>query len=303
MPGTRYRPCLLSRWLRKEDRCSNHLSLANFSTRTNDTIGSMDETVKKVRAKWGKLHKFPEKQLLDAKKKSRSITEMLGILGLTPERINYDRFKAACALKGVDLSSLAENGKKRPRNKRSKPLDEILREKSKCHRVNVKRRLIRDGLLDEKCAICSILPMWNGEPLVLVLDHINGINDDYRIENLRLLCPNCNSQTHTFAGRNRKIFAQPKPKCFVCGRVVSRKGARCIICHGKAHRKISWPHPERLKEMVAKSNKSAVARELGVSEAVVRKRLRLADRPTVGPDSLEVKMDEFESPSAIQDKF
>ena len=46
-------------------------------------------------------------------------------------------------------------------------------------------------------------PTWRSKPLVLVLDHINGVNDDYRADNLRLLCPNCNSQTSTFCGRNR----------------------------------------------------------------------------------------------------
>jgi len=46
--------------------------------------------------------------------------------------------------------------------------------------------------------------MWRGKPLVLVLDRINGVNDDYKTQNLRLLCPNCNSQTPTFCGRNMK---------------------------------------------------------------------------------------------------
>jgi 5-methylcytosine-specific restriction endonuclease McrA len=47
-------------------------------------------------------------------------------------------------------------------------------------------------------------PEWHGRPLTLVLDHINGVNDDYRPDNLRLLCPNCHSQTPTFSGRNRQ---------------------------------------------------------------------------------------------------
>jgi 5-methylcytosine-specific restriction endonuclease McrA len=51
--------------------------------------------------------------------------------------------------------------------------------------------------------------MWNGIPLVLVLDHINGKNNDNRQNNLRLLCPNCNSQQSTFAGKNKKKMAPP----------------------------------------------------------------------------------------------
>jgi hypothetical protein len=45
---------------------------------------------------------------------------------------------------------------------------------------------------------------WNGQPLKLQLDHINGINDDNRLENLRFICPNCHSQTITYAGKNTK---------------------------------------------------------------------------------------------------
>ncbi len=73
------------------------------------------------------------------------------------------------------------------------------------NRGRLKIRLISAGLLKNKCAKCGSPPEWQGNPLVLVLDHINGVNNDNRLENLRLLCPNCNSQTATFAGRNRKL--------------------------------------------------------------------------------------------------
>lgn len=71
-------------------------------------------------------------------------------------------------------------------------------------RGRLKQRLIKAGLLPNKCAICGLGPEWKGELLVLRLDHINGKNSDYRIENLRLLCPNCDSQTPTFTGRNTR---------------------------------------------------------------------------------------------------
>ncbi|MFN2567662.1 MAG: HNH endonuclease signature motif containing protein [Gemmatimonadaceae bacterium] len=68
----------------------------------------------------------------------------------------------------------------------------------------VKRRLIKAGILRNECYECGQQPTWRGKPLVLVLDHINGVNDDYTPENLRLLCPNCNSQTPTFCGRKAR---------------------------------------------------------------------------------------------------
>lgn len=66
----------------------------------------------------------------------------------------------------------------------------------------VKSRISKDNLLDYKCAECSI-DTWNGKQLTLDLDHINGINSDNRLENLRYLCPNCHSLTHTYKGRNK----------------------------------------------------------------------------------------------------
>jgi 5-methylcytosine-specific restriction endonuclease McrA len=54
----------------------------------------------------------------------------------------------------------------------------------------------------KRCQICGISE-WHGKPITLQLDHINGINNDNRYENLRLICPNCHSQTITYAGRNK----------------------------------------------------------------------------------------------------
>lgn len=68
-------------------------------------------------------------------------------------------------------------------------------------RSAVKRRIIKYNLIPYECSICGQKPFWNNEKLVLVLDHINGINNDHRISNLRFLCPNCNSQQETFCGK------------------------------------------------------------------------------------------------------
>lgn len=81
------------------------------------------------------------------------------------------------------------------------PLDELL--SSGGSRYNVKIRLLRCGLLINACARCG-LTHWQGERLSLHLDHINGVRNDHRLENLRLLCPNCHSLTETYGGRNKK---------------------------------------------------------------------------------------------------
>ncbi|MGB2240169.1 MAG: HNH endonuclease [Pseudomonadales bacterium] len=53
------------------------------------------------------------------------------------------------------------------------------------------------------CSSCGIGDEWNGKPITLQLDHINGVNNDHRLDNLRMLCPNCHSQTDTWCGRNK----------------------------------------------------------------------------------------------------
>lgn len=84
-------------------------------------------------------------------------------------------------------------------------LDEILVENSTyANLTRLKSRLISEGRLEYKCACCGNTGEWLGHKLVLQLDHINGKNNDHRIENLRFLCPNCHSITPTYAGRNKQ---------------------------------------------------------------------------------------------------
>ena len=87
------------------------------------------------------------------------------------------------------------------------PLEDILIENSTYTNMRtLKKRLVQEGKLEYSCTGegCNIENKWLGKPLTLQLDHINGVNNDHRIENLRFLCPNCHSQTDTFSGRNTR---------------------------------------------------------------------------------------------------
>lgn len=82
-------------------------------------------------------------------------------------------------------------------------MEEILVENSGyCGSTTLKRRLVSAGYMDNVCACCG-LKTWDGKELALQVHHVNGVNNDNRIENLQLLCPNCHSQTDFFGGRSK----------------------------------------------------------------------------------------------------
>lgn len=90
-------------------------------------------------------------------------------------------------------------------NPQKQPIESILIKNSTyLNRTALKKRLIEEKIIPYECTICGNKGEWNNYPLTLQLDHINGINNDNRKENLRFLCPNCHSQTTTFSGRNKR---------------------------------------------------------------------------------------------------
>ena len=82
--------------------------------------------------------------------------------------------------------------------------EEVFVEGSTYPRHRLKERIIKQKLIDYKCHCCGIDATWRGKPMPLILDHINGVNNDNRLENLRFVCSNCDSQLDTYKSRNKK---------------------------------------------------------------------------------------------------
>ncbi len=166
------------------------------------------------------------------------------------------------------------------------PLEQVMVKNSTYNRGHLKNRIIKEGLLKEVCAICGREPEWEGKRLVLVIDHINGVHNDHRLENLQLLCPNCNSQTPTFAGRNLPWAGCAFINCSQCAKKITKKGNQSGLCRTCYHaersadvehpsriaiRKVARPSKEELQKLIAENSWVGIGRMYGISDNAVRK--------------------------------
>lgn len=151
--------------------------------------------------------KHTDDQFRLAVRSSCSIAATLRFLGLKIAGSNYPQVRQRVQDLNCDISHWM--GQAHLRGKRhnwavKQPLSNIL-VKGRYHATSsLKIRLIKEGILADHCYECGLTD-WMEKPLSLHLDHINGDCTDNRIENLRILCPNCHSQTPTYAGKNRRL--------------------------------------------------------------------------------------------------
>lgn len=141
-------------------------------------------------------------------------------------------------------------------------------------RQYIKKVILKHKLIEYKCQQCQIID-YNNKEIVLQLDHINGINNDNRLENLRFLCPNCHSQTDTYCGRNLRHPPTDPNKCVDCKDLINQYSTRCRKCATSHNRKtkIDWPHTDVLVQLVEEMGYSKAGKQLGVSDKAVKKRI------------------------------
>jgi len=150
-----------------------------------------------------KIWKIPEQELREIVAKNNSYKGILATFGLENKGENFKTLKKRLNEDHISYDHLLKHGQNLSIFQEPKSLKEILIINSTFNRGHLKGRLLKAGLLKNQCYECPLLNEWNGKPIVLQLDHINGISNDNRLENLRILCPNCHSQTHTFAGKRK----------------------------------------------------------------------------------------------------
>lgn len=165
--------------------------------------------------RWIKLHEivlpsagdrrsWTDEQLRAAVSAAASMTDVLRALGFNPNH-NGSRTTVKKYIEKLELDTSHWRGQGwngQGFGKAPIPLSEILVEGSSYATHALAQRLLSAGLKERKCERC-LLTEWQGEPVPVELDHINGVSNDHRWENLRMLCPNCHALTPTWRGRKR----------------------------------------------------------------------------------------------------
>lgn len=219
------------------------------------------------------MRSWSDKDLETAVAVSTSISAVLRLLGLSTSPGNFRVFHREVRRLGLYTGHF--KGKAHGLSHAPKKNSEFFCFGSEYPNRRLKARMVEQSLVENCCSLCGVGVLWQGLSLTLQLDHINGDSEDNRLENLRLLCPNCHSQTSTFCGKKlSKRYNTPPNTCELCGTVVLRRSRRCKVCVLKDRpSKIEWPPATELAMEVTRTSYTAVAERLGVSDNAIKKHL------------------------------
>ena len=222
-----------------------------------------------------------QRYLDESKTMKEVIVDKLGMKMTGPQGVQYKRLKERIFEEGLDMTKFNYNRKQfRPTILRGKlvkiDIQTYFTENSTRDRGSIKKQIMKRKLIPYECQLCHLQPLWNAKELSLELDHINQINNDNRLENLRFLCPNCHSQvTNEYRNSQRKT----KKDLCKCGKSKNRQATQCKKCSSGQTallRRHFNPSREELEKVLLQHhyNMRACGRHYGVSDNAIRKRCR-----------------------------
>ncbi len=208
-------------------------------------------------------------------KESKTKTECLKKIGLRAAGGNYKTLMNYIEKYDIDISHFnpdkVRNEKLSLLGKDKKiPLDSILTTGSTYNRGHLKERLYEEGLKDRKCELCGQDEIWRGNKMSLIIDHINGVWNDNRLENLRIVCPNCNATLPTHCGKNKNTLTSVIDK-----RTVMTKNKEEF---NKRRRKVERPDYVTLIEDVERFGYVKTGKKYGVSDNSIRKWIKYYEK-------------------------
>lgn len=151
---------------------------------------------------------WTDTELIDAVTASYSYRSVLLKLGLVPAGGNYEQIKRR--ILELQISTLHFTGKRwnvglNYTLESTPKIETILVDGSRVQSYKLKHKLFRAGLKQPECELCGWSQKASDGRIPVELDHINGDRYDNRLENLRILCPNCHSLQATHRGKNKKV--------------------------------------------------------------------------------------------------
>lgn len=148
--------------------------------------------------------KYTKEHLTNLVNESKCMWDVVEKAGMSKQQGNYSYLWRVINRLKIKTSHFEDQRK--GKSKIEKDLSEYL-VKDKYLTLNgnkLKKKLYKAGLKQPICEKCGQGEIWNGEKISLILDHINGDRDNNLLENLRIVCPNCNATLPTHCGKNRK---------------------------------------------------------------------------------------------------
>lgn len=247
------------------------------------TIRACQEVAKRLDIKYKKNQKYEDRiKLEELIKECKTYTECVVKLGLSPRCSgNFQTIKKYIKIYNIDISHFSNGFQVNNLLGNKISLSEVLVKDSYYSRNQLKSRLFKEKIKIKICEICGQNEDWYGTKIVHILDHINGDPYDNRINNLRILCPNCNSTLDTNCAKNgnKKIYdsknneylsAKRYKKCN-CGELILKNSILCITCNGVKNRKINRPNIEELIKLQITKTNIEIGNIYGVSESSIRK--------------------------------
>lgn len=202
-----------------------------------------------------------------------SFVEVLNKLGLDPHSGNHRTLNLRIKEDSLVIDELVRKRKEKTKTIKDKiPLSEIMVENSTYGSNHLKARLLKEGIFEYVCKKCGNNGNWMGSKLILQLEHKNGNSKDHRLDNLCLLCPNCHSQTQTYAGKNSSM--KKIRICIECKGPTKGKGQKCVKCASQKQPQKFFITKEELEELVKKYPMAELGRKFGVTDNSVRKRCK-----------------------------